>query len=241
MSNHPTAGRARETVVLVPGLLCDATVWAHQQAALTSSYDVLVADITQDDAIGAMADSVLRLAPERFTLIGHSLGARVALELVRRAPARVSRLALLDTGIHPASADEPARRQVMLDLGREQGMAALARQWLPPMVHPRRLEDTAFMHGLTAMVERMSPAIHARQIRALLNRPDAAAALGDIGCPVLVGVGAQDAWSPPAQHAAIVARIPQAEYVVFPESGHMAPAEAPEAVTACLSAWIDAG
>jgi pimeloyl-ACP methyl ester carboxylesterase len=120
------------------------------------------------------------------------------------------------------------------------GMAALAARWLPPMVHPDRVADEALMQPLRAMVLRMTPAIHARQIKALLTRPDAEAVLPTIRCPVLVGVGRQDAWSPLSQHEAIVAAVPQAKLVVFENSGHMAPIEAPAAVTAALRDWLAA-
>src|SRR5262245_63025650 len=116
-----------------------------------------------------MAASPLTHAPQRFALAGHSLGGRIALEIFRQAPQRVTRLALLDTGVHPAAPDEPARRQALLTLADTEGMRAVARAWLPPMVHRGRLSDRTFMAPLEAMVERRSPAAFRNQIRALLG------------------------------------------------------------------------
>lgn len=228
-----------ETLILVPGLLCDATVWQPQIAALAPRYDVVVPELAGHDRLEAMAAHILADAPDQFAIAGHSMGARVALEVWRAAPDRVTRLALLDTGVHPAWPDEPAKRQAMLDISAGAGMRALADAWLPPMVAPGRLErDPDLRSALYAMVERMSPAIHRAQINALLHRPDAAPLLPLIRCPVLVGVGEVDAWSPPAQHAPIAAAINGAQYAIFPGSGHMAPLEAPDAVTAALERWL---
>jgi len=229
----------RETLFLLPGLLCDAVVWAHQMRVLGTEHDVRVPDFRMLDSIDAMADAVLEQAPARFSVAGHSMGARVALELVRRAPDRVRRLALLDTGIHPVRPGEAERRQDLIDLGRNDGMRALADAWLPPMVREGRLDsDPALRDTLYAMVERMTPTVHRNHIAALLRRPDAAPHLGAIRCPVLVGVGRDDRWSPPVQHETIVAAIHGARYVVFEGSGHMAPMEVPEAVTQALRDWM---
>ena len=228
----------KPTLFLLPGLLCDETVWAHQVTALAPLAEVRVADLRGFDSLTEMARAVLATAPERFALAGHSMGARAALEIVRLAPDRVERLALLDTGTHPLRSSEAEKRHALVDLANREGMAALVARWLPPMVHADRVADETLMRPLRAMVLRMTPAIHARQIKALLTRPDAEAVLPTIRCPVLVGVGRQDAWSPLAQHEAIVAAVPQAKLVVFENSGHMAPIEAPEAVTAALRDWL---
>ena len=230
----------RPTLFLLPGLLCDGSVWAAQTEALADVADVRTPDFFGFDSITSMARSVLDAAPARFAVAGHSMGARVALEVVRLAPGRGERLALLDTGAHPRRPGEAEQRQELVDLAERDGMAALAARWLPPMVHPARLADEGLMAGLRAMVERATPAVFAGQVRALLNRPDAEAGLGTIRCPVLIGVGRDDAWSPPAQHEAMHRAIPHARYVVFENSGHMAPAEAPEAVTAALRDWLAA-
>ncbi len=225
-------------IILVPGLLCDAHVWTAQIAALRPHAEVFVADLSSQDSIPAMARDALVLAEGPLVVIGHSLGARVALSMVDQAPDRVARLALIDTGAHPRREGEEATRQVLVDLAFSGGMAALAERWLPPMVHEARLGDDALMEPLKAMVARATPEQHARQIRALLDRPDARPQLGRITCPTLVMVGRQDRWSPLAQHEEIAAAIPGAALVVVEDSGHMAPVEQPEQVTRALLAWL---
>jgi pimeloyl-ACP methyl ester carboxylesterase len=230
----------RETVILVPGLLCDADVWAHQIAALSPRYEVIVPDLTRHDSLEGMAAHILEGAPERFSIIGHSMGGRVTLEVFRLAPARVARIGLLDTGVHPAPPEELPKRQAMLDISAGQGMTALADAWLPPMVRPGLLEaNPALRATLYAMIERMTPAIHRQQITALINRPDAAPLLPQIACPALVGVGELDLWSPPDQHVPIAQAMADATMVVFEGAGHMAPMEAPEAVNAAIAEWME--
>ncbi|HEY0526771.1 MAG TPA: alpha/beta hydrolase [Stellaceae bacterium] len=228
----------RPALFLLPGLLCDRSVWTYQEQALSRDADVTVANFYGFDSLGGMAQSVLEQAPERFAVAGHSMGGRVALEIVRRAPERVARLAVLDTGTHPKRPGEAEKRQVLVDLARREGMEALARQWLPPMVHPDRLNDAPMMRALTEMVCRATPEIFERQVRALLGRPDFGPLLPTIKCPTLVACGRQDAWSPLDQHEAIAAAIPSATLAVIEDSGHMTTVEAPAAVTGFLQAWL---
>jgi pimeloyl-ACP methyl ester carboxylesterase len=236
-----TRGRSeasRPVLYLLPGLLCDASVWEHQKAALSDRCEVRIGDFRGFDSLTDMARSVLVDAPDRFALAGHSMGARVSLEVARLAPERVERLALLDTGVHPLRPGETEARLSLVQLGQQEGMGAVAERWLPPMVYLGGPRTAKIMPGLHAMVRRMTPAIHAGQIAALMGRPDGALVLPTLRCPVLVGVGAQDTWSPLAQHERITALTPGARLVIFPDSGHMAPVEAPEAVTAALIDWL---
>jgi pimeloyl-ACP methyl ester carboxylesterase len=228
-----------ETVVLIPGLLCDGVIWEHQARAFGDRYDVRIADVTGSASISAMAQGVLDDVSGRLSVAGHSMGARVALEMVRLAPDRIDRLALLDTGVHPRTENEHVQRLALVELGEREGMRAVAEAWLPPMVRDWHSEENADLRStLIAMVERMTPQIHRAQIQALLDRPDAEAVLAGLACPVLVGVGESDAWSPPEQHREIAARLSDAQLVVFRDSGHMAPIEAPQAVTDALAEWM---
>ena len=227
-----------QKIILLPGLLCDASTWAAQERALGPYAEVAVVDFSQLDSIEAMARSALAFVDGLIVAIGHSMGARVALEMVRLAPERIASLALIDTGIHPRREGEEASRQVLVDLAFTEGMEALADRWLPPMVHVDRVNDRTLMEPLKAMVMRATPEQHQRQIRALLNRPEARAHLPRIACPTLVMVGRQDRWSPLAQHEEIAALIPNAELVVIEDSGHMSPVEQPEQVSGTLLRWL---
>ena len=217
------------TVVLVPGLLCDDAVWAPQIAALgADGHEVVVVSSTGSASIGALATAALRVVPAGpFALAGHSLGGRIALEMVRQAPSRVDRLALLDTGVHPVAPGEAEGRGALVRLAEEEGLAALVERWLLPMLHEAHRDDDAIVGPLVAMVERNTPASFAAQQQALLTRPDAAGVLPTVAVPTLVLVGNADAWSPVEQHRAIATAIPGSELVVVEQCGHMSPVEQP--------------
>ncbi|HEY0300904.1 MAG TPA: alpha/beta fold hydrolase [Rhizomicrobium sp.] len=228
----------KRVVFLLPGLLCDAAIWRSQVRMLSGSGDVRVPHFFGYDSIPAMARAVLSMAPERFSLAGHSMGGRVAIEIVHQAPERVERLALLDTGVHAVRPAEAEARQELVELAFSQGMEALAARWIPPMIAPERAEDATLVEEITAMVCRATPLIFTRQIRALLARPPAMPVLPGIACPVQVIVGRQDGWSPVAQHEEIVAAVPGAKISVIEDCGHMAPLEQPKAVGDILAAWL---
>jgi len=234
---------ARPTLMLLPGLTCDAAVWAPQVQALADVAQCVVPAWGLRDSLTAMAEQVLAEAPsERFALAGHSMGGRVALEVVRLAPQRVARLALLDTGAHPlaagdAGAKERTGRMALLDIARAQGMRAMGRQWARGMVHPSRLHTPLF-DAILDMQARSSPEQFAAQQQALLKRPDAGPLLPTIGCPTLVLCGQEDSWSGPAQHQAMAAAIPGARLVIVPHCGHMCTMEQPAAVSAALRDWL---
>ncbi|MBM1169437.1 alpha/beta fold hydrolase [Microvirga arabica] len=233
-----TAASELPTILLLPGLLCDASVWKAQIEALRPHAHVLVADFSQHDSLEAMARSALAMVECPIIAIGHSMGARVAMEMAHLAPGRIRKLALIDTGIDSRKEGEEAKRQVLVDLAYAEGMGALADRWLPPMVHMDRVEDVALLAPLKEMVMRATPEQHQRQIRALLNRPNLVPRLADITCPTLVMVGRQDRWSPLAQHEEMAARIPNAELVVIEDSGHMTLLEQPEQVSNALLHWL---
>ncbi len=234
---------SRETLLFLPGLMCDRAVWEAQLGALSARYECLVADYGGADSLTAMARSALELAPPRFSLIGHSMGGRVALEVMRAAAPRVARVALLDTG-HQARPDgqageaEAAKRLRLLELSRSQGMRAMGREWVQGMVHPGRLQDEALIEAILAMIARKTPDIFAAQIRALLNRPAAEDVLRAIRCPTLIACGRQDTWSPLARHQEMAATVAGSHLAVIEDSGHMTTMERPDAVSAALQRWL---
>ena len=228
----------RKVVYLLPGLLCDDEVWSTQAESLRQDYDVRVPHFFGFSSLPEMARAVLAKAPERFALAGHSMGGRVALEIMRLAPERVERLALLNTGIHEVREGEAEKRQVLVDLAFAKGMKALAAAWAPPMVAPRRINDAALMGEIATMVCRATPDIFRGQIRALLNRPTVRELLGTIRCPVQVIGARQDGWSPVAQHEEIASLIPGTALTCIEDCGHMSPMEQPAAVAAALTRWL---
>ncbi len=223
--------------------MCDAAVWEHQAAALSSLATIGIADHGSLDSLEKMAEAILARAPERFALAGHSMGGRVAFEVLRLAPERVTAVALMDTGHTPRRPGVPGEREAagryaLLDIARKEGTRAMGRQWLKPMIHPDRLSDETLILSIVEMIGRKSADIFAAQTKALLDRPDASPLLSRISCPALVLCGRQDSFSPLSVHEEMARGIQGSRLVVIENSGHMSTMERPEAVTAAMEEWL---
>ncbi len=230
----------KPTVVMLCGLLCDARVWQPVADQLQAKgYPCHIFSFAGFDSLTDMAQHVLDHVDGDFALAGHSMGGRVALEVARLAPQRVVKLALLNTGVHPVQDSERPGRQRLLDMADQEGMPAVARTWLPPMMSTRGQSDKALMSSLLAMVESHTPAQFQGQINALLNRPDAQVVLPTLVIPTLLMSGEQDLWSPVAQHADMQAFIADGELVALPDLGHMCIVEDPSAVATPLQRWLE--
>lgn len=227
-----------KTIFLLAGLLCDEEVWQAQARELRKRHDVRIATFPAFDSIPAMAAHVLERAPRQFCLAGHSMGGRVALEVYRQAPQRVERLALLDTGYHPAAAHEADSRGTLVRAALAEGIEAIAEAWALPMIADGNRINAKLVGRVLAMVHRMSGQIYARQTRALLARPDATPVLAAIRCPTLMLCGKQDTWSPPQRHETMAASIPHAHLHLIDDCGHMSTMERPAEVLAALEEWL---
>ena len=231
-------------LLLLPGLLCDATVWKGQLLSLEGRFKCRVPDYGSCNSITAMAELTLAGAADTaFSVVGHSMGGRVALEVLRLAPHRVQRLALLDTGYQAlasgaAGEQEKAGRFALLEQARRHGMRSMGADWTRGMVHPKHLDSPLF-GSILDMIERRTPAIFEAQIAALLGRPDATPVLRSIQVPTLVLCGRDDQWSPLARHEEIARLVPRGALLrVIDECGHMTTMEQPAAVNAALSEWL---
>lgn len=233
-------GDLKPPLVLVPGLLCTQALWQAQVDGLGDVADISVtAEHTRHGDIGDIAAAILAGAPERFALAGLSFGGYIAFEIMRRAPHRVDRLALLDTS---AEADDEERRTLRRNLikqvrvGRFLGMTD---KLLAQFVHPDRLSD----HVLTKAVKDMARAVgrdgFIRQQTAITGRPDSRGGLAYIDCPTLVLVGRQDRLTPVVRHQEIHAAIPNAQLCVIENCGHLSTMERPDQVNQALREWLE--
>ena len=227
-------------LVLLAGLLCDEAAWTPVAGRLSDVADIRIISFAGFRSIGDMARHVLDSEPGRFALAGHSMGGRVALQLAAAAPERITALALLNTGVHPAGPGEAASRSRLVELGRTEGMAAVAQAWLPPMMGKDAERTARLMPGLVEMVCRSTPEAFAGQQQALLDRPDGEAAMRSVRVPTLLSSGADDGFSPPAHHAEMQRLAPHAELVIVPDAGHFTPVEQPERVARAMRAWLAA-
>lgn len=224
-------------LLFLPGLACDARIYAPQLAAFPDSR--AVDGYGTADTLEAMARLALDQAPDSFDLFGHSMGGRVALEVFRLAPERVRRLALVSTGVHPLQPGEADKRRALQQVGWNRGFDALIDEWLPPMVAEPNRSDPAIYQPLRQMNIDAGQDVFDAQIHALVNRPAVDDLLPAIDCPTLVMTGELDGWAPPEQHRDIAAAIAGAELVIVPDAGHMIQLEAPDAANAAIARWLE--
>ena len=229
---------ASTPLVLLPGLLCDAALWRHQTATLGDAAAFTMGDFTHDDSIEAMARSVLIEAPETFALAGLSMGGYVALEIMRQAPERVTRLALLDTSARPDTPEQTERRGGLIELARMGQFKGVTPRLLPMLIHPDRLGDAELTGTVMAMAERTGKDAFLRQQSAILKRVDSRPHLAAMRCPALVLCGRQDTLTPLEAHQEMADAIPRASLVVVEDCGHLATLEQPHAVSAALRYWL---
>lgn len=227
---------AKTPLFLLPGLLCDRALWEPQLAGLADIAEMTVGDLTQSDTVGGMAEDVLRIAPERFALAGLSMGGYVSFEIMRRAPERVTRLALLDTSARADKPEQTKERREMIALAKQGKFKGVTPMLLPRWVH--RLDEPAIVATVTAMTQRVGGETFIRQQTAIMGRPDSRPGLSRIHCPTLVLCGHEDKGTPPELHREIAADIPNARLVIIPDCGHLSTLERPEAVNREMRRWL---
>lgn len=229
---------ARPTLVLLPGLLNTAKVFEPLIAELGDDVCVVVPELHQCESIGDMAEAALGLAPERFALGGFSMGGYVAFEILRRAPQRVARLALIDTQASPDSPESTARRRAFVDQSRIGRFHGVTSTLMPSLIHPSRLSDPSVTGPIVEMATLIGADGFAREQRAIMARPDSRPLLVDIKVPTVVISGREDRTVPLARAEGMAADISYSQLVVLEQCGHMAPLERPVEVAAALRRWL---
>jgi pimeloyl-ACP methyl ester carboxylesterase len=225
-------------VFLLPGLLCDQAVWQNQIDFLHAYYDFRVPVLRGFDSFRAMAAHALQDAPARFSVAGHSMGARVALELMDLAGERVDNLALLNFGTHPVTSEEPARRQALVELAEHAGLDAVIEKLIPQMFAPPSQQNVPVIDAFRAMARRHSLDDFRGQITAALKRSDHRSILERVQIPVLLVCGALDKWSPVAQHRDSLALLRRGRLDIIQNVGHMTPMESPHQLNEILFRWL---
>jgi pimeloyl-ACP methyl ester carboxylesterase len=225
-------------LVLVPGLIASPRLYREQIPALWKWGPVMVADHTRDDSMSAIARRALADAPPRFALAGLSMGGYIAFEIMRQAPERVLKLALLDTSAQPDTPQASEARRAQIALAQSGRFDEIPAQLFPKLVHPSRRGDEALLGVVKQMAAECGPEGFVRQQRANITRPDSRPTLAAIRCPTLVVVGAQDELTPADRAAEIAAGIQGARLVTIENCGHLSTLEQPHETTAALADWL---
>lgn len=228
----------KPTLLLVAGMPLDVELWAHQATYLAEIADIAYADNKGADSIAELARRALAAAPGRFALAGLSMGGYIAMEIMRQAPERVAKLALLNTNARADTAEQTANRRQAIDLARQGKMKAVVAASINRLIHPDRLNDRDVVDSVYAQADRVGVDGYVNQQNAIIGRIDSRDSLKAVRCPTLVICGRQDALSPPDIHAEMSDAVPGGRLAIIEECGHLAPMERPQAVTALLRDWL---
>lgn len=223
---------SKPTLILLPGLVCDKAVWGHQVEALSSQVDIIIPDLSQANTPEAMVEAVLKHAPAQFMLAGHSMGGWVALEVMRHAEKRVTKLALLNT---TAKSDTPAKATARFDLMalyKSGDIEVLVEKLLSVYIYQQHCRDT-----VKQMIVRNLPAF-INQEEAMLKRESCEPVLPHIHCPTLIISANQDKIFNEQDAQCLKQGIPHATLIHINDCGHLSPLEAPEVVTYHLNELI---
>jgi pimeloyl-ACP methyl ester carboxylesterase len=225
-------------LVLVPGLLCSARLYASQIAALWPQGPVTVADHRRDDSIEAIAARILKDAPPHFALAGLSMGGYVAFAMMRLAPERIARLALLDTSARPDLPEQKAGREKFIAMAQAGKLNDVVETLTPKFLHRDHAKDEGLKKIVRDMAHDTGPDAFVRQQKAIMGRHDSRPLLSEIGCPTLVLVGEGDELTPPELAREIAADILGSRLVVVPSCGHLSTIEKPDAVNHAMIEWL---
>ena len=225
-------------LVLVPGLLCSARLYASQITALWPLGPVTVADHRRDDSMEAIAARILKDAPPHFALAGLSMGGYIAFAMMRLAPERIAKLALLDTSARPDLPEQKAGREKFIAMAQAGKLNDVVETLTPKFLHRDHAKDEGLKKIVRDMAHDTGPDAFARQQKAIMNRHDSRPLLSEIGCPTLVLVGEGDELTPPELAREIAADILGSRLVVVPSCGHLSTIEKPEAVNAAMIEWL---
>jgi pimeloyl-ACP methyl ester carboxylesterase len=228
----------RQPLLLIPGLTCTRALWLPQLEALAKYSEMTVGDHTRHDNMADIAKHILKTAPKQFALAGLSMGGYIAFEIMRQAPDRVTKLALLDTKANLDPDEKAIERRLLVEEARRNSMHPVMKKYLPFFVHPDRLTDTRLVAVVKKMGVDTGVEAFARQQEAIINRPDSRPTLATIKCPTLVLVGRQDMLTPLSEHEAMAAKIPDSRLEIIEECGHLSTLERPKAVTSALRKWL---
>lgn len=229
---------ARTPIVFVPGLLCSAEIFGPQIAALWPYGPVHVASTLEGSTIAEIASSILAAAPPSFALVGLSMGGMISLEIMRQAPERVKKLALLDTSARPDTPAQTELRRASIAQAKAGDFAATLEQALKVGLRPAVWNNPELRQLYRRMGMTIGPESFSRHQEALIARIDSRPSLSRIDAPTLVLVGDIDQLNPPDRAKEIAAAIPGARLVEIPECGHGSTLDQPEAVTHALIQWL---
>jgi pimeloyl-ACP methyl ester carboxylesterase len=225
-------------ILLVPGLVCSPRIFAPVIPHLWRFGPVTVANHIRDDNMGAIARRILAEAPPRFALAGHSMGGYIAFEIMRQAPQRVAKLALMNTQARPDTPEATTRRRGLIARVQAGEYHAMLDELFSLFVHPSRSDNADLRQLVHDMGDDVGPEAFVRQLIAIMSRPDSRPTLAWIKCPTLVLTSDEDNTVPNSLSTEMANGIPGAKFTMIRDCGHMTPPEQPQVTAEALVEWL---
>ncbi|MFW8635597.1 alpha/beta fold hydrolase [Cribrihabitans pelagius] len=226
-------------LVLLPGMMCDARLFAPQIAALSRTVPIITAPIGGHDTMAALAAEVLAYAPPRFAVAGLSMGGILAMEILRHAPERIAGLALLDTNPLAETEEVKTRRGPQIEAVRTGGLRKVMAEEMKPNYLTRGPGREAILDLCMEMALGLGPDVFANQSKALRDRIDQTGTLRAYRGPALVLCGREDVLCSVSRHELMHGLMPQSRLEIVENAGHLPTLEQPQKTTAALNRWLE--
>lgn len=227
-----------EPLVLIPGFMADARAFMPQIAELGASRPIIVLTTGLAETVEKIVAEAGPVLPRRFALLGHGLGGNVAIEILRRHPEAVSRIALIATDPLPETPRLAAEQEALLVAAKTGRMADCIAQMLPAAA----LHNAPWRDEILALVQDMAATLgigqFQRQLRIMQRRPDQQKTLRKANVPTLILAGAADTIVPRRRAEFMAGLMPQGCLEIIPHAGHLPQLEQPEAVTQALQTFL---
>jgi pimeloyl-ACP methyl ester carboxylesterase len=227
-----------DPLILIPGLMCDARAFLPQIMTLSKGRTIMIALPTPGATVEEISARILDGAPQKFVLVGQGLGGDVALDLVRRASDRVTRIVLLSTDPLAEAPQIAAAREARMVAARAGRLAEAMAEEVPLSSLVEGPQRQEIYTTLQDMARDLGPEVFLAQSRALQRRPDQQKTLRRAMLPALILAGENDRLVPLRRQELVAGLMPFARLEIIPGAGHMAPLEQPQAVTEALEEFL---
>ena len=225
-------------VVMIPGMMCDERIFAHQIEELSTDTDIYIADISKYSSIQELASDVLENSPPKFFLVGHSMGGIVAMEMCSQEPDRIEKLVIMDSNPKPELEETKLKREPQIRDVISGNLAQVMKEEMKPNYLADSYKQKDILNTCMEMALTLGPEVFVRQSRALQSRDDQQSTLKDLDIPVLIMCGSDDKLCSLEKHELMHNIINDSKLEVVMDAGHMPTLEQPQKTTEVIKSWL---
>lgn len=223
---------------MVPGMMCDERIFSPQIEALSQNLEVTIADISNFSSVRELASDVLKKAPKKFSLLGHSMGGIVAMEIYSQEPNRIEKLILMDTNPKAELDEVKLKREPQIREVNKGKLLEVMRDEMKPNYLAESENKTSVLSICMDMALNLGPDVFINQSRALQSRLDQQNTIQSIKIPVLIMCGSEDKLCPVERHEMMHNMISDSDLKIINNAGHMPTLEQPRETTEVIKEWL---